>query len=364
MAVRNLTSAPPAQSDTLRQVLDLWRTEFADATIGPDDDYFSLGGDSLLALELLKRVREDIYDVDFSPTALIHCPTPRRLAALIDRAADRSEADLESLSVGLIPLRESPRSSKAPLICIHAIDGGVMFYRQLVEQLPDDRDYYAIEASATDGPANEDITAIARRYLARIKAELPHGPYLLAGYSFGALIAHEISRLAVESGDKVEGLILYDMFNPAETRIRPVVGRLVHCWRQNSDQGLIRAAWKLAARMGSLAGWMLRHQAERLWLHPSLLDPAHRRRIAIRRKNEGLIRDCRPGVYGGRTLILATEENTDKFECSDQLGWENILTGEFGVHRVTGNHLQIFEKPHLSLTSGYTRRFLAGEAVE
>lgn len=363
MAVCESTPNTRLSSDTLGRVLHLWRTEFADPAIGPDDDYFSLGGDSLLALELLKRVREDICPVNFPPSALIGSPTPRRLAALIDQAADQPGM-AAATAASLIPLRESGRRGKVPLFFIHAIDGGVMFYRQLISQLPDDRDYYAIEAFRTAGDDATDIAAIARNYWERVKAERAHGPYLFAGYSFGALIAHEIARLAVESGEKVEGLILFDMFNPAATRMRSIKERLRHCWHQHPEDSPARRLSRLTARVGSMAAWMLRHRAESLRLHPALLDPEHRRRVEIRRRNESLIRDCRPGVFSGRTLILATEENTDKFECSDDLGWEGVLTGEYAVHRITGNHLQIFDPPHLSLTSAHTRRFIAGEGME
>ncbi len=352
----------PGRCDVLERVLDLWRTEFADDSIGPDDDYFALGGDSLLALEILQQMR-DHFPVSLSTSVLIKSPTPRTLAREIRQVlgAPPTTDPLAERPAHLIPLRVVPGATRPPIFCFHAADGGVMFYRTFIEQLPPDATAHAIESRLFHGDApgvDDSIESLARRYLDDLRAVCPRGPYVLAGYSFGALVAQEAARLATEEGDEVAGLVIYDMLNPAAARMRRIPERLLVYWRQQADLPPPRRLVRMIRRVGSLAAWMLRHTSERIGLHRGHFDSEYRRHLLARRHHEELIKPFKPRRYSGRTLLVMTEDAGDKYDCGEWMGWKDLLTGEVSVRQVGGNHLQLFDAPQIDELVAHTRAFL------
>lgn len=353
---------PSEPRTVLDQVLELWRTEFADRSIGPDDDYFALGGDSLLALEILQRMRDD-FPICLSTSDLIKSPTPRTLAREIERilGAAPNDATPASHPDHLIPLREVSAAGKPPIFCFHAADGGVMFYRTFIDQLPPDASAYALESRLFHGESAADqdsIGSLARRYLDDLRRICPRGPYVLAGYSFGALVAQEAARLATDEGDEAAGLVIYDMLNPATARIRSIPERLLVYWRRQSHLPGLRRVGRLTRRIGSLAGWMFRHTSEKLGLHRGHFDREYLRHLRARRHHERLIKPFLPGPYSGRTLLVMTEEAGEKYDCGEWMGWKDLLTGEVSVRVVGGNHLQLFDAPHINQLAAHTRAFL------
>ena len=189
--------------------------EFAElldvASVGANDDFFAVGGHSLLAIRLVSRLRTRL-GIDVRVQDLFQNPTPAALAARI------ATADGE-VGGPLLRLRPGP----VTLICIHPGIGLGWAYGELARRLPPGIGVVAIEARGVDGIDSPALSlpAMADDYLELIRKLQPHGPYYLLGWSFGGLVAHELAIQLQESGEHVGLLALLDSFPADRTQPPP-----------------------------------------------------------------------------------------------------------------------------------------------
>src|SRR6185437_8783804 len=174
--------------------------------IGATDSFFDLGGNSLTAMRLVAMISREI-DVDIGVSAVFLHPTPRRLAAAIagiSRSVPRAgSGPLVALSSG---------KAESPLFLVHAIGGTVSAYAPLGQELADTFTVYGLESPALSdgGVVASCIADLVTDYTRRIQAVQPAGPYAVAGWSMGGVIAFEIAQRLEQAGAEVGLLVLLD----------------------------------------------------------------------------------------------------------------------------------------------------------
>ncbi|MEC3977737.1 non-ribosomal peptide synthetase [Amycolatopsis sp. H20-H5] len=182
------------------EVLDVSR-------IGIDDEFFELGGHSLLAIRLVSRIRSKL-GVDVAVRTLFEAPTVADLAVRLDAAQP------DSLDT-VLPLRTA--GDRTPVFFVHPAGGLSWCYSGLLPYVPRKHPVYGLQSSGYLGRADRpgSLGEIARDYLAQIREIQPHGPYLLAGWSFGGIVAQEMAAALEDLGEDVPVLMLFDA-SPAE----------------------------------------------------------------------------------------------------------------------------------------------------
>ena len=190
----------PRASLVEETVSAIWRALLKRPHVDRDADFFDLGGDSLLTLELMLRL-EDALGVELPVTMIYDYPTVASLARAIETQAAPQFSPLVAIK---------PSGEGAALFIVHGVGGNVMelfgFGRRL------DCPVYGLQAKGLDGNAepNRSIADMAEYYLAAIRQKQPRGPYRLSGYSSGGLIAFEMARRLREQGEEVALLALLD----------------------------------------------------------------------------------------------------------------------------------------------------------
>ncbi|HYD75512.1 acetoacetate--CoA ligase [Ramlibacter sp.] len=198
-------SAPGDQRPGLASQLQaIWARLFGIASIAPDANFFELGGNSLLAARLMAQVKA-LTGRDLPLSTLLRAPTIDALADLLDRPPGSASPGL------LIPMRAG---KGRPLYLVHGLSGTLLECWALVERLRTTRPVYGFQAPGVDGeqPPLRTVEALATAYAREIRATQPNGPYALAGYSFGGLVALEVARFLAREGQPVETVCLVDTY--------------------------------------------------------------------------------------------------------------------------------------------------------
>ncbi len=190
------------------EVLDL-------PAVGPEQDFFELGRDSLLAVQLTIRILA-VTGTAVSLRTLLDNPTAAMLSTHLSRGPDGAD-NRAALDV-LLPLRSA--GPLAPLFCVHPALGIGWPYLGLLRHLPAERPVYGLQAAGLakgTAAAHHSIEDMAREYVRQLITVQPTGPYHLLGWSFGGLVAHEIAVLLQRDGHEVALLAILDAYPASES---------------------------------------------------------------------------------------------------------------------------------------------------
>jgi phthiocerol/phenolphthiocerol synthesis type-I polyketide synthase E len=206
--VAELATAPVnhVQDATTRELARIWQHLLGVESVGFDQNYFDLGGDSVLAVHLFAEI-EKVFKVKLPLATLFEAPTVRELAGIL-----HSEAPSTGWSP-LVTIQDS--GSRPPFFCVHGAGGNVLIYRELSENLGSDQPFYGLQSQGLDGscPPLTRIEDMAALYVKGIRRRQPHGPYLIGGYCGGGLIAFEVAQQLRSEGEEIALLALLDTMN-------------------------------------------------------------------------------------------------------------------------------------------------------
>jgi len=200
------SSSRMTESVLLRALLRLWQRVLDVREIGPDDDFFALGGHSIAAAQLFALIEGELGCS--VPLAILYdASTPRMLASVLSRGSKAE--DWQSL----VAINRS--GNRPPLFLAHAAEGNVLLYRSLAAHLGADQPVFGLQSAGLDGrsPVDGRFEHVARRYISEIRQVQRHGPYMLGGYCLGGTLALEMARQLLESGETVGLLALIEIYN-------------------------------------------------------------------------------------------------------------------------------------------------------
>ena len=308
-------------------VAAIWGDVLAVPDVGPFDDFFALGGDSILGAEAVARVRELVGKPDLPVVTIVRAPTPHAMAAEIEEEFGWSGHGVLTIQAGV---------DKRPVFFAHAVDGDVVRYAGLARMLGTDRPVYGLRAPG-HGEGEEvpsDIEGLAASYLDGIREVQPQGPYLLAGYCMGAAIMLEITHRLEALGEST-ALFLID------PRIQRPRGPRYTLW-------LVPRR----ARQGRLAGAVLRRALHRRQ-RPAPLPNTGRvwRALEVAREAYG----CRPTAS---PVALVRSEDFIRYELPD---WylRKVFRSVVWEENVTGKHVDLFQPPAVSGVAAAMQRALS-----
>jgi amino acid adenylation domain-containing protein len=193
------------------QLLAIWEEMLDIRPIGIRDSFFDLGGNSFLAVYMVNRF-EQVSGKKIPLTTLFAGPTIEQLShALMGEEDIRPRAPTVAVQAG---------GSKRPLFFLHGDwTGGAFYCLNLAHYLGPDQPFYVLEPYRFDDlPVPPTFEAMAAAHIKSLR-ELQHeGPYLLAGWCNGALVAYEMARQLQAEEQKVDLLVLMDPETPGHLR--------------------------------------------------------------------------------------------------------------------------------------------------
>lgn len=366
-SVRRSTAAQPApdsprpepQGDVEQRLCRIFEDLFCKSPCGAGDDFFELGGDSLMALNLLARVDRE-FGIRFPYEVLLERPTVRRLGQWL------SATDSSDIAEPLVSIRPGVG---APVFCLPGIDGVLMGYRRLAEALDCKRPVFGLQPLklSQDDRNSGSLEDAAARLMDVVRRVQPQGPHHLVGYSLGGALAWEMARLAA-AGGTAGLLVLLDtprVIQPAS--ILSFADRVRLHWRNlrsgRSRGGLGYVAERLRV-VAARSRRYLRRSASPAKEFDDLvaalgLPPAQR---AMAQRLRTWLLDYRPQPYAhGLLLFRAMERPEYAAGQSDEtgLGWNGWAHGGVEEHMVPGTHLEILHPPAIDTIAQVLSRRLA-----
>jgi acyl transferase domain-containing protein/thioesterase domain-containing protein/acyl carrier protein len=346
-----------------RVIADAWRELLGVDTIARDDDFFALGGHSLAAVRLFARIRKQ-FAVDLPLATLFQASTLGELSRVVSESGgiDTSQAAavLKKISsnVAVPPKTARPawsplvaickgRSGQKPLFCVHGAGGNVLNFKIISDRLGANQPFYGLQAQGVDGrlPPLTSIESMAAQYVEAIRTVDADGPYQLAGYSAGGVIALEVAQQLRRAGARVCLLAMIDTLSPIAARRRVSYFKKILLMRHWSLQFAME--WPGRRRRGKLLrvnyAIALEKLAEGEPLPPELVD-FHLFNTFVAAQAE-----YTPQPYDGPlTLFRASQGEMQYLDAGHSLGWNDYVSGPIRIHEINGTHFSMMAEPGVS----------------
>jgi aspartate racemase len=355
---------------TEKIIVNIWRSLLHSDQIGVHDNFFDLGGDSLMAVRLFLCIEKE-FGVRLPPTSLIHANTVAQISELVDHH--------DSTTTNWSPIVPFwTQGGRSPFFGIHGLGGGVLFWREIVDHLPKDLPFYGLQARGVDGfqPAQTSIHEMAALYLQGIRKIQAHGPYYLGGYSMGGEIAFEVAQQLRANNEVVALLVLFDTANPDRAARMAAISRK-DGKKSEPPYRLFPAADSFMVLGRKAIGHLQRFSAlnphekgryiekdiktrvQRLRMY-TLVKLYHsiQKRVPytlltryLEESHRKALHNYIPRIYDGKITIFKASESLEKSPIDSNMGWDPLTTHELCVH--------VFNATHDNFMSGDTAREIA-----
>ena len=327
-------------------LVQIWQAELGIGPIGIDDEYFELDGDSVSAVNIFLEF-EKKSGIKLDPAVLVEFPTIRALAA--HARADASFEDRD----GILTFRDS--GTAAPVFFVPGVRGEALTARWLAGALGDDIPFYGIQNmdAATAADADPSVEDIAGHLASVIRKAGGDGPYVLAGYCAGAILAYETARQLRGAGADVPLLVMLDAVNKAEFGL---VAQWAAKWRGFRRLDTADAGLKLRQFARNMARAVL-SQA------PATGGGRDRPTTAsvdlFQGPGEQAIRAAydryRPKSYDGPIALYTSDEYRARL-ATNQFGWAKLATAGLDVVDLPTNHFGMLTPKSVELYCDDLRR--------
>jgi FkbH-like protein len=328
------------------ELADLWEQLLHVHPVGALDDFFELGGDSLMAVNLLVEIQGTLGK-ELPLATLLTAPTVRELARYIRGKQDEQWRYL-------VPIQTA--GTRPPLFCMHAAGGNVLFYRDLSHHLGLDQPVYGLQAreGKETGAYPNRVEEMAAHYIKEILEFDSDGPYQLCGSSFGGLVAYEVAQQLRAQGREIALLALFDTYGPSYPRpltvshpmnrkLGRVLGRF-HNLKGQLDQLDTKEKIKFIRTKANKA----LTRFERKWLWKKNEFQIKYRQATGRELPKDLQRNHKavqqalnsyvPQPYNGRVTLFRASTQPQGIVPDLFLGWGGLPTGGIDVYESPGIH--------------------------
>ncbi len=345
-------------------LIPLYMQSLGVSLILPNDDFFKLGGDSLLAVTLISNIN-DLLQVDLASSIIVNLPTITEMAAYIEKSLKSvvvtsvDSYNEETLTANMLKIKTG-EPTKTPLILIHPVGGDVYIYKELVEDIIDGITVVGFSAKGLkkgEEPVRS-VKEMARNYVKDLLKFQPEGPYRLGGSSFGGTVAYEMTQQLKEIGKEVEILFLID--TPVAKDVAVVLQEDVDILLYMVETLFSKANFsaedlkKMAPeeRLNFIAKKITNFSKNKPGYAEHIVSNAEHldRILNVFKANILSMSDYDNHLvpYEGNMLYFKAKERREKYDpMSPEKAWLEITRKKCKVYEVAGNHFTMHTKPHV-----------------
>lgn len=335
----------PPQTAREKQIAEMWQNLLNVKQVGLHDDFFDLGGHSILAIEMLIQVRE-AFGVEISPNELFQKGTIAQICDLIEALKTGTAVANPRTFKSLISVHATTEASQPNLFCVHGGGGNILFMQEWKKHMPELKlNLYGFQARGIDGIAqpHSSIEEMAHDYLHEMREYQPAGPYFIAGYSGGGSIALEMAAILRQHGEEVPVVLLLDSYHPdvQNRRLTPAE----HL--RNALEYPLHFVYQRIARQFERVQHVLRQRALREILENKRHIPLELRDLYVSSHLSALRRKHSLGAYDGSVILYRATKVWQVYDhIGRDLGWGSTLNN-LKIVDVEGDHDDLIREPNV-----------------
>ncbi len=337
-----------AETEKQKLVAAIWMDALRLKEVSIDDNFFELGGHSLIAVKVMKSIEEKTGN-RLPITALFEAPTIEKLSYLLEQ--DEKVISWKSL----VPIK--PEGNKPPLYIVHGSGLTVLVFRALAMGLDADQPVYGLQARGLNGIDEpfDTIEDIAAFYIEEILEQNPDGPYSLAGYSFGGIVAFEMAKQLKAKGREVNMLAIFDTnadnsvyFDETSVRWKKKFKR------QFPKFGFIMKSffkhpWETLKYQLNFVRYKLRNLVATTGLVEKDVDDDEHLEHAdkINEKHDIAFRKYVMKSFNGTIDLFRVKDRMYYIDDPRYLGWKSFATQGLNIHDIPGDHKTFLFPPNV-----------------
>ena len=353
---------------TEMDLVQIWEEVLGVSPIGIHDSFFELGGHSIVAVRLMAQVAQR-FGRHLPLASLFQGATVEAMAQLLRTEA--SNADWSSL----VPIQ--PRGASAAMFCAAGAGGNVVYFHELARAMGRHRPFFGLQPPGLDGitPVLDSVEALGRCYLDNIHSQTGERPRVVAGHSFGGLLAYEMACALGESGHAPDALVLID--TPAPQFFKPTGQGWSHAQWLSQVSAIVGHLYGVEAAIAVAELEGLDDEAQLSLMHQRLISTGVlpqgsglnylRGFVAVYKANLGAAYQPRPLHALTHVLLVRARdeqpaqispEQFDAVRAAPDLGWHAALGRPIRVLEVPGDHLTMMRSPHVQALADAVNSFL------
>ena len=355
-------------TDTERLLATIWCELLGYKQVGMDDDFFELGGDSMLGIRLVTAISHRLGR-KLPPTLPLEYSTIRKMASAIDEKQQNENFN------PLVKLQNNGKMTS--FFCVPGTGGSVLYLNELARQLEKfDHSFFGLQALGLDGSTTplDRIEDIAKINIKALRGQQPEGPYSLGGHSFGSWVALEMARQLEQQGHTVERLVILDTAVPSSRDLSHMGGWDNTRWLLNVADTIGQMYGKsLGLSEDNLKGLNWDDQvatlAKKLIDH-GLIAPTDD--ISLVRglvevfKTQAQIKYNPPNDQKFSLVLIRAEEPMEIFlegmpesmRADPAWGWKAYAKDVMDLEITPGNHLTMVAHPHVQRLSELIAKYI------
>ncbi len=325
---------------TTEKLKNLWLDVLGCNDFSEHENFFSLGGNSLLAVQLLTKISTN-FGINLPLSVLLEAP---EFSNFVNSVKDtlpsqskgiNSAPSIPNIFTSLVQIRSGGK--KNPLFCFHGVGGNVLNYVRLAGGVDKERPFYALQSKGADGKVDflNSIEEMAAHYIREMKLVQPTGPYLLAGGSMGGTLAFEVARQLSEAGDLIEKLIMFDTFGP-KINIKsydPAERSFFNDLKISLEYRGKSLLNKVRTLLFSVLGMPI---------------PLNILLFNLELNNYKALWKYRPKNYKGDLHLIRAKGKETGWYSDPFMGWRDTIDGQILTYEISGSHGDFIESPEIN----------------
>ena len=356
------------RNQTEQTIAKIWQKTLGIEQIGIEDDFFELGGDSLIAVQVINKLRET-FQTELPIEAILNTGTIAKLSESIQATTSSQNIPghkTPQARSSLLVEFQAGSNNKQPIFLLHAVGGTVYIYRDLARSLGSDIPVYGIQALGLDGKTElpTSVEDMATEYIKAIRTIQPNGAYFIGGTSLGGTLAFEIAQQLHAEGENVALLAMIDTPGPGEMPKKLDNETEIAAYIIDSLLELDKSLFTFNSfpQVGNIEEQVMYalEQAKIANLLPNDFQiPQIRQIIQVFKANMEAMWNYKPHIYPGKIIFFRAQDKREKYDpVHPEYPWIELAASGIEIHTVSGNHLTMNYDPHVQVIAEKIKLYL------